>query len=477
MLTPIYLVVQSMSLSSSTLRKKPGGFREFLAIAYPLVISNLSLTLMNFVDRLMLSWSSPEEIAACIPAGILTWALLAVFIGISEYTNVFVAQFYGANQHSSIGAATWQGIFFSIVCGLLCLFLQPLGIRIFDLAGHSADITVYEKEYFSILFSGGTFIILKESLSSFYSGRGKTKVVMLVNIFANLVNAVLAYFLIFGFGKIPAMGIRGAALATLFSLIFACIAFFMLFLSPANAQKFHTRAAHFNLALMKRMIRFGTPAGVQFFLEIGSYTAFVFIIGKLGKIELAASNIALSINSLAFLPMLGAGIATATLVGQYIGRKDFVTAEKCAYTALIAVEAYMMFFALIYVTIPDFLLTLFQGDTANSDVPFSEIQHYGRLILILIAVYQIGDAMNITFSGALRGAGDTTFAMWANIFSAWMFFVPGTWLTIMVFKKGLIGAWCWASAYILILGSLYWLRFRSCYWKTIRMIPVNPDEE
>lgn len=163
-------------------------------------------------------------------------------------------------------------------------------------------------------------------------------------------------------------------------------------------------------------------------------------------------------------------MATATIVGQYMGKRDLKTAEKSAYTALIAVEAYMLFFAVVYISMPRLLLSLFQGDTGNTDVPFSEVLHYGRIILFLVAIYQIGDAMNINFSGALRGAGDTAFAMWANIVCAWMIFVPGTYLTVAVFHQGLIGAWSWAAAYLLLLGSVFWLRFRSGYWKKIRLI-------
>ncbi len=453
---------------------KPGGFKEFFSIAFPLVISNVSITLMHFVDRLFLSWSSPEEIAACIPAGTFSWALLSVFIGISEYTNTFVAQFYGAQQYPSIGRATWQGIFFSLFCGLCSLLLLPFGIILFNYIGHPPEIVVFEKQYFWIIYTGGTFIILKESLSSFYSGRGKTKIIMIVNIIANGMNCVLDYFLIFGIpGYIAPMGIRGAALATVISIIFACLAFLFLFLMPSNALRYHTRKIRVDWILLKRMIRFGAPSGIQFFLEVSSFTVFVFIIGGLGKIELAASNIAMSISALAWLPMLGAGMATAILVGQYIGRQNIKIAEKSAYTALFSVEVYMIFFALVYLCFPNQLISLFQSSITNPDVPYEEIQRYGKTILFLVAVYQIGDAMNISFSGALRGAGDTSFAMWTNVFCSWIFFVPGTVIIVTILQKGLIGAWIWAGAYITLLGFVFWFRFRMGKWKTIRLIPAE----
>ncbi|MFB3789502.1 MAG: MATE family efflux transporter [bacterium] len=453
-------------------QRRPGGFREFFSIAYPLIISHTSYTLMHFVDRLFLAWSSPEDIAACLPAGILSYSLMSVFLGISEYTNTFVAQFHGASRSSEIGAAAWQGIYFALLGGLVCLLLLPVGASILDWMGHPADILELEKIYFANLFAGGTFFLLKEALSSFYSGRGKTLVIMLNNLAANLLNAVLDYALIFGHWGFPKLGIQGAAVATVISTAFCCGVFLLLFLSPKNHRLFRTRTSFRpNLILMRRLIRFGLPTGIQFLLEISSYTLFIFMIGHLGKIELTATNIAFSINMLAWLPMVGAGVATATLVGQHIGRRDLVTAEKSVYTALISVECYMLFWAVLYIGFPGALFHLFQSDNVSPDIPFADVQRYGTVILMFVAIYQISDAMNLTFNGALRGAGDTAFPMWTNISLAWMLFVPATWLSLNYFGLGIEAAWFCVTAYITLLGVILLVRFRSGKWKRYQVIP------
>lgn len=429
------------------------------------------MTLMHFVDRVFLSWSSPEEIAASLPAGILVFTALSFFLGISEYTNTFVAQYYGAERRSFIAKATWQGIFFSLFGGLSCLLLLPFGLWIFDLSGHAPDVVALEKLYFSYLFAGGTFFLLKESLSSFYSGRGKTKVILFVNIAANLINAVLDYGLIFGVWGFPEWGIKGAAIATVISTVFACIVLAFLFLSPRNNRRYDTRRAmRLDWDIMKRLLRFGAPSGAQFFLEISSFGMFIFLIGRMGKVELTASNIALSINHLAWFPMIGAGVATATMVGQYIGRKDYPTAEKSAYSALKAVVVYMIFFAFLYCTIPSYLFGIFHGGEGSGDVTFPEVMALGVPIMILMALFQLSDALIITFSGTLRGAGDTKFAMWAEACFAWLFFVPGTWVTLNVLNLGVIAAWIWAAIYITMLGIVFFIRFRTGIWKNIRLI-------
>jgi MATE family multidrug resistance protein len=461
-----------MTLLSYTAKKPiPGGFREFFALAYPLVVSNLSMTLMIFVDRLFLSWSSAEEIAAALPAGILAFTIGAYFLGLCEYTNTFVAQFFGAGRMTDVGRATWQGVWLAVLCGVFSLFFLPLGDFIFAWAGHAPDVVRLEQVYYSYILFAVIFQILNASLSSFYSGRGRTKVIMTVSIVINLVNGFLDYTLIFGVWGFPAWGIKGAAVATLVANILGTILYFSLFLSRKNDELYRTRrTVGIDSALMKRMLRFGSPSGMEYLLSIGSFTVFIFLIGQLGTIELAASNIVLALNMLAFFPMLGITIATSSMVGQYIGRQDWATAEKSAYTALYTVQAYMLSFAAIYYLFPEPLIRLFHQQDPASTIPFQDIVEYGTQILMLVAIYQIFDAMTITFAGALRGAGDTTF-----VILGWIFFVPGTLVVIHVLHLGVIGAWIWATLYIAVIGLVYFARFRTGYWKSIRVIPIQED--
>jgi len=130
----------------------------------------------------------------------------------------------------------------------------------------------------------------------------------------------------------------------------------------------------------------------------------------------------------------------------------------------------MIFFAVIYICFPTPLMKLFHGDDASTEIPFDQIIKYGAKTLLLVGLYQISDAMNITFNGALRGAGDTAFAMWASVVFAWLFFVPGTWAIVSLTHWGVLGAWLWATVYLTLLGLIYMLRFRSGKWKSIRMI-------
>jgi MATE family multidrug resistance protein len=225
----------------------------------------------------------------------------------------------------------------------------------------------------------------------------------------------------------------------------------------------------FDKILFTRLLRFGTPAGIQFTLDIGAFTLFIMLVGRMGELELAVTNIALSINMLAFLPMIGISIATTTLVGQYIGKKDLSAAEKSTYSSLKIALLYMGSTGVLFILFPEQLLSLFRRSPEEA-ADFLPMVAYGRRILLLIAFYGFFDAMNIIFSGALKGAGDTRFTMWAAVIVAWVFFVPPIYLIVEVFNQGVLLAWGWATIYIIVIGTVFCFRFRSGKWKTIDLL-------
>ncbi len=204
-------------------------------------------------------------------------------------------------------------------------------------------------------------------------------------------------------------------------------------------------------------------------MDIASFTMFILLVGRLGEADLAATNIALSIEMLAFLPMVGMSIATATLVGEYIGRGQPEIAQKSVYSALTLAMTYTAVLAALYLFAPGFLLEMFRPE-AGAAQGFETIMAKGVVLVRLIAIYTLFDTMFIVFSGALKGAGDTRFAMWAQILRAWIFFVPPVYLIIEYFHAGLFAAWSWVLVYVVALGLIFWLRFRSGYWETIRMV-------
>ena len=212
---------------------------------------------------------------------------------------------------------------------------------------------------------------------------------------------------------------------------------------------------------------------MQFFLEMASFTAFILLVGRLGTSSLAASNIAFNINTLAFMPMIGCGIAISMLVGQYLGADKPDLAQVSVYSGFHLTFVYMTSIAAAYVLLPHLFVAPF---ALNADPQeFSEIYRYSIVLLRFVAVYSIFDTMNIIFTSAIKGAGDTRFVMLMTVILSLFVLIIPAYLAIMVFKYGLMVSWVLATVYIIIIGITFYLRFLGGKWKSMRVIEMSPQ--
>ena len=449
--------------------RSEGGYREVLVVAIPLILSTATWSVQHFVDRMFLTWYSPEAIAAAMPAGMLNFSMVSIFMGTAGYVTTFVAQYYGAERYDRIGPALWQGVYVSLLGGLAIVCASPFAEPVFRLVGHSPLVQQNEVDYFQVLCLGAGAYSASYALSGFFSGRGKTWPVLWVNVATTVVNLVLDYALIFGRWGFPELGIRGAGIATVVAGVFSLLMFLALLCSRSNNNTFHTiKGWRLEKDLFVRLLRYGFPSGVQFFLEMAGFTAFVLLVGRLGIASLAATNIAFNINTLAFMPMIGCGIAVSVLVGQYLGGDNPDRAQSAVYSGFHLTLVYMLSIAAAYVLVPDVFVAPFalRADPAG----FSEIYGYSIILLRFVAVYSVFDTMNIVFCSAIKGAGDTRYVMLITVILSVFVFILPVYLAVVVFELGLMVAWIFATAYIISLGFIFYLRFIGGKWKTMRVI-------
>lgn len=445
-----------------------GGLRELARVAYPLILSTASHTIMQFTNRVFLAHYSPDALAACVPAGILSFAFLCFFMGTATYTNAFVAQYYGKGKAASVSVAVWQGVWLSVISGLILLTLTPAGIYIIDHSGHAASVRALERPYFAILTTFAGFPVLNTALAAFFIGRGKTMIPMAVNIAGNALCVLLSWLLIFGAGPFPELGIKGAGLAAAAGQILMTGIYLRIIFSVYNRRRYRTaRLVGIHKSMFMRLIKYGVPNGVGFFLDVASFGAFIFIIGGMDKISLAASNIIASINMLAFMPVIGLGLASLTLVGKYIGMKKPDVAVRVTYNAAAVAGAYALGLGFLFVTVPGLFINIFgSGHSAE----YAEILARSLPLMKVLAVFIFFDALAIIFSDALRGAGDTRFQMVGASAAAWLLFVPGVWYIVHRAGGELIYAWAWGGFYVFLLSVFFMLRFRSGLWRKIDIL-------
>ncbi len=454
-------------------RTVPGGYREVLAIAVPLILSTSSMSLMHFVDRMFLSWYSPDALAASLPAGVTWFTFASLFIGAAGYVSTFVSQYDGARRPERIGAAVWQGIYFSLI-GAACLAgLSLLAEPLFRFAGHAAAVRRNEITYFRVMALGGGGAIFNAALSGFFSGRGRTWTVMWVNVAGAILNGVLDYGWIFGNAGFPERGIWGAAAATIVATWAQVLAYLVLILRPDHRRAYATARWRFDPDLFRRLLRYGVPSGLQMMADVTAFTVFVLLLGRIGKAELAASNVAFSINSLIFVPMLGMAMATTVLVGRYLGAGRPDDAARATTTTARLTILYMGSFALVIAIAPDFFLAVFRP--RQDAVGFDEVARVGRSLLYFVAGYSLVDGLNVTYSAALRGAGDTRYVLWMLLVLASGGLVIPAYVACGLLGAGIYSAWTILTVYVVALAIAYWWRYRAGHWRSMRVIEYVPE--
>ena len=449
--------------------KAEGGYRDILVLGLPLIVSTASWSVQLVVDRAFLSWYSPEAIAASVPAGILNYTIVSLFVGAASYVSTFVAQYHGSDQDKMVGPSVWQGIYVSIIAGVALLMIMPFSESIFDIIGHENNVRECETIYFQILCLGAMPNVASSAMSGFFSGLGKTKVIMFVNISATLVNLSVDYVLIFGKLGFPELGITGAGIATVTSVTISFILYTIILSRQSYRDPYNTvKGWRLKPDLFIRLMRFGLPSGVQFFLEIAGFTVFILLIGRLGTTDLAATNIAMNINTLAFMPLIGLGIAISVMVAQNQGKNDPDLAQYSVYSGFHITMVYILILSILFVVFPEMFIWFFELKADPEE--FKSIKELVVIFLRFIAVYAIFDALNIVFASAIKGAGDTKFVMYVITFLSMFMLVIPTYAVLFVFKLGIYAGWMVATSYMIVLGTIFLLRFLGGKWKSMRVI-------
>ncbi len=450
----------------------PGGSRELLTLALPLIVSQGFMTVQVFVDALLLSWHDPREMAASFPAVMWYWLAYSLAQVTAGYVSTFVAQYTGAGRPERVGPAVWQGIHFAVAAGVAFLLMVPAAPRLIALGGHTPALQGLESTYLRCLCFAALPMLVMTAVNGFFSGRGRTWTVLAIEVAGTAVNIALALVLIFGRLGFPEMGIAGAGWATVAGSWTSALVAVGLLLRREFREQFHTlRGWRPERELFGRLMKYGGPAGAQAFLDVLVFHVFVQMVGRLGEAAVGATTMTMRLNMVAFLPMMGLGQAVAILVGQRLGADRPDLAERSAYTGLKWGFGFMCAVAAVYLLIPGVLVGGFEG--GRDPAQFAAVAAVVPTMLAWAAVYSVADSVNVTFSFALRGAGDTRFVTVLTFALAWPIMVVPT--ALVVGSGGSIyAAWGFATAYILAMAACFSLRFRSGKWKSMRVIEGAP---
>lgn len=445
------------------------AIREVVWMAFPIFLTTVSYTVMTFVDQAFVGRLGKPQLAAVGMAGVWVFTILSFLIGMVGAVATFVSQSLGRGDKESCARYAWQGIYLSVLAAGVTLVFLPGAEWLFRLMGHEPEVLQYEGPYFRIRMYGCFFMAAQWALTSFFQGVSRQKVPMFTAFAANIVNIVLDYLLIFGAFGFPELGVAGAAWATVAAqaLQFAMLA--GVFLSAGYDTEFGTRTGwRFDWRRTREISRIGSPAGLSLFLDIFNWAVFTgFIVGGFGgPTAMAAHTVTMAFLQVSFMPCLGVMHAVTALVGQWIGRGDIPAAKARAYAGLRLAIPYMTVVGLVFAVFgPHLTRVVFDADPA--------VVSMAHVLLIIAAVFQAFDAVNIIMIGGLRGTGDTKYLMWAFLIVGYGFFLPLAFGLAFLLPNPAIGAWVAACAYIIVLSGVLLQRFHREKWREIRIFDAD----
>ena len=449
-----------------------GGLREMLAIALPMVVSQACETVMVFTDRLFLSRLSPIPMSAAMAGGLTSFVAMTFFIGLCGYVTALAAQYLGAGKKDHCAVVLSQAALIALVATPLVLLLRPLVHDLFRLIGTPTAQIPMQQGYFDILLFGTPLVLLRTSLAGFFSGIGRTRIVMFAALTAIMINVIANYSLIYGHFGLPALGLRGAAYGTLFGSFCALAILLTAYLQKSNKAEFSVaRSLRFDRETMGKLLRYGSPAGLEMFLTLLAFNLIILVFQSHGLVTAAAITIVFNWDMVSFVPLLGIQIGVVSLVGRYMGYGRPDIAERAAHSALKMSFAYSGTILVLFVTFPRQLVEVFQPWAV--DPIYLQAAPLAVGMLRLAALYVLADAMMVVFSGVLRGAGDTLWAMGLSVTLHWLL-VAAVVLFLKVLDLPPKVAWLALIVFFLTFCSLFYLRYRGGKWKSLAVVQGSP---
>ena len=441
------------------------ALRPLVRLAFPMVLARATQAVISFADTYQVSHLGEDAIAATATGALNTYALVMLPMGTVFIVQTFVSQLVGKGDREATPRFAWYGLAISAIAGLFAVASIPLVAPILGLFGYSTTVRVAMTDYMVIRAFAVGAIVGTEALGNWYGGLGNTWISMVAGMIAMVSNVALNAVLIDGRFGLPALGVRGTALASSIASTLGFVFLFAAFLLRRGGAP-RGRATGFSRADLLRVLRFGAPNGLNWFLEFAAFQIFInLVISGLGTATLAAFNVVMSINMVAAMPAFGVASAGAILVARHIGRGARDDVWPQTKLTLLVATAWQAAIGALYVVFPRRLLSLFVT-AVDRDAIFET----GIAMLMLAGLWQAFDATAMTLAEALRAAGDTAWSATARLLLAWGVFVPSALFAVRVLDTGAVGAMVCLAGYLALVAVALAYRFHKGAWRSIELV-------
>jgi len=445
------------------------GLRQLMTLAWPIVLARSAQAAIGFADAAMIAHLGEDALAATTTGALNTFGLMILPMGIVFIVQSFAAQLAGQRDLGGARRFAWYGLLLAGLSQVVAVAAIPLvGLAVSQL-NYTPAVQALLTAYVSIRLLGLGAAVATEALGNWYGGLGDTRLALLANVTAMIANIGLNWLLIYGHWGLPALGVEGAAIASVIAAWLGLLVVAVVFARGYMPGSVQAAVAAPGVGRLRwpeftRMLRFGLPNGLNWFLEFSAFLVFVnLIFADLGTLAVAALMAVMQVNSIAFMPAFGLSSAGAILVGQAIGAgtPDLVPAIVRR-TGLVAASWQGMIGA-SYFLFPVPIMALF----ARDELAASELARLGAVMLAISAAWQLFDAAVMAISEALRAAGDTAWVLWARVGLAWAVWLPLSMWVVYGLKAGPAAATACMVVYFVTLAIAVAWRFHSGAWRRI----------
>ena len=427
-------------------------FKKNLNIAYPVMLGQLGHVLVGLADNIMVGRLGAAPLAAVSLGNSLIFIALSIGIGFSFAITPLIAEADGARNIEKGRSYFQHGIVMCTIIGLLLFGVVWFSKPVLYYLDQPSEVVDLALPYIDIVAFSLVPVMVFQAFKQFGDGLSQTKYAMYATIVANLVNVLFNYLLIYGVWIFPRLELEGAAIGTLISRFFMLgFMYFILKKKKKFSTYFIWAKKSLQQKIFKRLFNLGFPTALQMLFEVAIFTASVFLAGTLGTNAQAANQVALNLSSMTFMIAVGIGVTATIRVGNQKGQHNYEELRRIAFSTFFLVFIIEAFFALGFILLKD-LLPGFYIDNA-------EVIALAAQLLIVAALFQLSDGLQVVILGALRGLQDVRYPTLICFFAYWVIGFPVSYLLGKENAMGSMGIWFGLLAGLSASSILLYIRF------------------
>ncbi len=437
-------------------------FSYNIRLAYPVIIGMLGHTLIGIVDNIMVGKIGSTELAAVSLGNSMIFVAMSLGIGFSTAITPIVAESDAENDISKIRSAFYHGLFLCTILGILLFGLVLLAKPIMELLNQPKEVITLAKPYIDWVAFSLVPLIIYQGYKQFADGLSLTKVSMYAIVMANILHVVINYLLIYGIWIFPKMGILGAALGTVISRI-AMVIFMHIILSRKEQLKQYFHNFSFDEIkkdMINKIVNLGFPSAMQMLFEVLLFTAAIWLCGNIGKTSQAANQIALSLASMTFMVAMGLSVVSIIRISNHKGLNDYkqlVIVARSIFLLAILIE---ILFAVMFMALHQVLPYMFLNMEIQSQLlDNQEVIAIAAKLLLVAAVFQISDGIQVVVLGALRGLQDVKIPMYITFVAYWIVGFPVSFYLGNYTSLKAVGVWIGLFAGLTVAAVSLFMRF------------------